>query len=68
MLTIVGATAAVFIGWIYPALILAKMGGPHAAARVLAAVLLILLGLVTAAVAIWSVLGPYIIKLVGSSA
>ncbi len=61
--TIVGATAAVFIGWIYPALILARMEGRHGILRALAATALILLGLVTAAVAIWSVLGLYIVKI-----
>ncbi|CAL8468634.1 g8174 [Coccomyxa elongata] len=65
VMTITGATAAVAIGWIYPALILAKTEGPGAWARRGAASIVILLGLVTAVVAVWSTLGPYISKIWG---
>ena len=63
MQTITGATAAVAIGWIYPALILMKTGGPRPWARRAGATFVILLGLVTAVVAVWSILGPYITKM-----
>jgi hypothetical protein len=58
--TITGATAAVAIGWIFPACIILRTASGRAAWLIkLGACFIILLGLITAVVAVESTIEPY---------